>query len=280
MDQRSLSQFKQLFLEALCQRYPHRECLNLWDEYQHFYTGYNRAEQVLNGQKSMDWPKFSQDLEALQTGKPLQYVLGEAYFCGLHLKVSPAALIPRPETEELVYWIQSDFQGKANRILDIGTGTGCIALALKKNLPKAEVWGMDISPEALELAQANAHQLKLDVHWKLASLFEVDFESKQFNAIVSNPPYIPANEAESMEEHVLAHEPHLALFVPDNDALLFYRSIAQKAKKWLKENGHLYFEIHPDYALELVNMLEDQGYNCIELRKDLQDRPRMVKAIL
>lgn len=280
MDQRSLSQYKQLFLEGLRQRYSERECLNLWDEFQHFYTGYNRAEQVLNGQKSMDWPKFSQDLEALQSGKPLQYVLGEAYFCGMHLEVSPAALIPRPETEELVHWVQSDFQGKTSRILDIGTGTGCIALGLKKSLPNAEIWGMDISDEALELAQANGHQLKLEVQWKLASLFEVDFESKQFHAIVSNPPYIPANEAESMEEHVLAHEPHLALFVPNNDALLFYRTIAQKAKTWLKEGGHLYFEIHPDYASELVKMLEDQSYKSIELRKDLQDRPRMVKASL
>ena len=227
--------------------------------------------------------------------EPIQYVLGEAWFYDLKLYVDKHVLIPRPETEELVHWIISDVKTKGLnvfergateadvttqlKILDIGTGSGCIALALKHKMPKAEVWGCDVSEEALNVARRNGSELDIRVDFQGVDILD---EVQQrllptVDIIVSNPPYIPIKDKETMHANVLEHEPHLALFVPDNDALKFYKAITHFAKKRLHENGTLYFEIHEDLGDAVVALFESEGYNT-ELRTDMQGKHRMVKA--
>lgn len=214
----------------------------------------------------------------LVAGEPMQYLLGETDFYGRIFRVDGRVLIPRPETEELVDWIRRD-ERRARTLLDVGTGSGCIAISLALELPAAEVSAVDISTDALTVAHLNAERLGAKVDFRQADALgglEQAFAPEQFDLIVSNPPYIPASDLKTMQTHVTEHEPHLALFVPDEDALCFYRAIARAGQRLLKPNGKLYFEIYHEAAEALCDLLAEEGYTHIVLRRDLCDKPRML----
>jgi len=220
-------------------------------------------------------------LSELQIGKPVQYVLGKAHFYGLVFKVNEHVLIPRPETEELVDWIITDNNSKLTagnlKILDIGTGSGCIPVTLKKHLSQAQVSTLDVSAEAISVATQNAIQIGVEVSFIEADILNFDSELK-FDVIVSNPPYIRLLEKEEMHENVLANEPHLALFVSDEDPLIFYKAIAGFAQSNLNPNGKLYLEINEYLGKETIDILSSKGFIDIELRKDMQGKDRMVRC--
>lgn len=218
-------------------------------------------------------------IERLKKHEPIQYIQGYSDFCGLRFKVTPATLIPRPETSELVEWIAADYSGKAASILDIGTGSGCIAISLAHKLPESKVTAWDISNDALAVATENSKANGCTVLFEQVDILSYEPKSAQFDIIVSNPPYIKENEKSAMHKNVLDWEPHTALFVPDNDPLLFYRTIAKKGLTLLKPGGTLYFEINRAHGAETMKMLADYGYTNIELRKDFADNDRMIKAV-
>lgn len=219
------------------------------------------------------------------TGKPIQYILGHTEFYGLAFRVNPSVLIPRPETEELVQWIIESVKTSdqpVNNILDIGTGSGCIAITLKNQNPNIELFAIDISSEALKTAQSNAELNKAPVNFIEADIlnFNPSIQLPQFDIIVSNPPYVTETDKQQMHQNVTGFEPHTALFVPETDPLLFYVAIADFAKERLTVNGQLFFEINESYGKETVEMLANKGFRNIELRQDLPGRDRMVKASL
>jgi release factor glutamine methyltransferase len=245
-------------------------------------SGFNRTELIVNkntifsGEQVLLIQSF---VEKLKIYTPIQYILGETEFYGLNFTVNSAALIPRPETEELVEWIQQSMDStKPYSILDIGTGSGCIALSIKSIFPKAQVSGIDISEKALELARLNANQLKMEIDFFKHDILTSDLKPKVWDIIVSNPPYIPQREKTEISPNVLDYEPHLALFVADDNPLLFYRAIAEQALKALKIGGKLFFEIHRSYGQACVEMLEQKGFTQVELKKDLSGNDRMIKA--
>ncbi len=221
--------------------------------------------------------------------EPVQYILEEVDFYGLKLKVNPAVLIPRQETEELVEWIvqaaspsmfSSVFQSQTPRILDIGTGSGCIPLALKKELPAAFVEGVDISETALEVARANAERLQLSIQWQQFDVLNRTIWSllPKFHFIVSNPPYICEHEKNLLDENVVKYEPAIALFVRDTEPLLFYKTIADLAKLKLEEKGTLFFEVSTHFGEACRDMLLNKGFSQVELRKDMNGNWRMIQA--
>lgn len=216
-------------------------------------------------------------IERLKKHEPVQYILGYSHFCGLRFKVTPATLIPRPETSELVEWIASEAIGN-EKILDIGTGSGCIAVSLARMLPMSNVTAWDISPEALAVAAENSRSNGTEVTFEQVDILTHEPQDEQFDIIVSNPPYIKEIEKENMEHNVLDWEPHTALFVPDSDPLLFYRTIAKNGLTLLKPGGTLYFEINRAHGAETAEMLANFGYKEIELRKDISGNDRMIKA--
>ncbi len=225
------------------------------------------------------WDSF---LAQLKQEVPIQYLLGKTSFYGLDFEVNENVLIPRPETEELVEWIINENavenKSKKIKILDIGTGSGCIAISLAKNLPNAEVYGFDVSKKAIETAKRNAINNKVDVTFMFQDVLELEELRCKFDVIVSNPPYVRNLEKEEIRKNVLDYEPHLALFVDDNDALIFYRKIAELAKKNFLENGKLYFEINQYLGKEMTDLLEKMDFKNIELRKDIYDNDRMMKG--
>ena len=280
--------------------YDEREAANIADWVFENVTDLKKVDRILNKHKLLDSAHESQltnyKMQLLQN-KPVQYVLNEAGFAGLTLYVDEGVLIPRPETEELVDWIIKDVNASGKdvfkkaptdadvteqlKILDIGTGSGCIALALKNVMPKAEVWGCDVSEEALNVARRNGSDLNIRVDFQGIDFLD-DAQQKflpTVDIIVSNPPYIPLKEKEEMHPNVVNHEPHTALFVPDNDALVFYKAIAHFAKKRLYENGSIYLEFHENLGGEIVTLFEQEGYTTIELRKDMQGKNRMIKVV-
>jgi release factor glutamine methyltransferase len=221
-------------------------------------------------------------IERLLTHEPLQYILGTAHFYGLDLSVTPAVLIPRPETEELVSLIIKENQyGKQLHILDVGTGSGCIAITLGEVLDTGVVYGLDVSEAALEVAHNNSLKYGQGIQWLQANIFEdkIKIPAHSLDIVVSNPPYVLETEKEQMRRNVLEHEPHLALFVPDNDPLLYYKRIAEVAKKLLKPGGKLYFEINEQFAEQLVEMLQKQKYQEVKASKDIFDKDRFVSAV-
>jgi release factor glutamine methyltransferase len=230
--------------------------------------------------------KWQTIISELKTEKPIQYITGEAWFYGLRFEVNENTLIPRPETEELVEWIVKGLKekGKEQRVLDIGTGSGCIPIALKKEIPNAAVFAIDISEKALEMARKNALDNQVEVNFiqqdiLQSSTLQLSKSSNLlFDVIVSNPPYVRNLEKQEIKRNVLDYEPHLALFVDDLDALLFYRKIAQLAWKSLAPNGKLFFEINQYLGKETVELLEQLGFKNIELRKDFMGNDRMICA--
>ena len=218
-------------------------------------------------------------IRRLQKNEPIQYIIGIESFFGLTFEVNPNVLIPRPETQELVSWIIEDYQSdEFIRILDIGTGSGCIPISLAKQLSKAEVESWDISEGALEVASRNCERNGVKVLFRQKDILKAAPEGDLYDVIVSNPPYITNKEKTDMEANVLDWEPSLALFVPDEDPLLFYRKIAQLGCDMLKERGSLYFEINRAYGEETILMLNELGYAQIELKKDSWGNDRMIKA--
>lgn len=246
-------------------------------------TGFSRNEIFLNKITlfSDEQRNIVDDfIEKLTKFVPIQYILGETEFYGLLFYVNESVLIPRPETEELVDWIQSENDRNAQiQILDIGTGSGCIAIALKHEFPASTVDAFDISEKALETAKRNAGRNNLDVNFSIVDILNAPDFTDKWDIIVSNPPYITEQEKNGILPNVLDHEPHLALFVPDNDPLLFYRHIALFARQHLFPNGKLYFEINREAGKSCVELLTELGYRDVELRKDISENDRMVKAV-
>lgn len=222
--------------------------------------------------------KVHAPLIRLRTGEPFQYVMGHTWFMGMRLRVGPGVLIPRPETEELVDLIGRRGR-RFERILDVGTGSGCIALGLKHLFPGALVTGMDVSEQALLIAGQNGMEQQLEVDWRLADVFS--FEApwpRAIDLVISNPPYVPRSEASTLDRHVAEHEPHLALFVSDADPLLFYRVIAERAWESLVEGGEVWFEGHVEHAVKVGGMLEQFGYSSVNVLDDLSGSPRFIHA--
>ena len=246
-------------------------------------TGLSRTNLIVNKNTIFSHEQkeiIEKYVEKLIERVPIQYILEDAEFYGLHFTVNKSTLIPRPETEELVEWIIAENkQNNIQNILDIGTGSGCIAIALKKYFPESQVTAFDISEDALETATANAAKNQLDVNFVQSDILLSPKYDTKWDIIVSNPPYIPDCEKEEMDLNVTDYEPHTALFVPTNDPLLFYRHIAIFAKNHLTKEGRLYFEIHRDYGKTCVDLLTEYGFTKNELRKDISRNDRMIRAV-
>ena len=247
-------------------------------------TGWDQVQQVIHKDDSISAAQqlaFETAGTALLKGRPIQYITGKTWFMGEPYIVNEQVLIPRPETEELVDWVieYAAIKGKALRILDIGTGSGCIAIAIKKALPEAIVSAIDISTSAIKIAEANAAALKADIEFIALDILNTAFLPGQYDVIVSNPPYIPMQEMKNMELQVTDHEPNIALFVPDEDPLVFYKAIARLAKLHLSTNGQLFFEIHYDQGDAMIALLDEMHFHA-ELRADLFEKDRMVRASL
>ncbi|WP_163408464.1 peptide chain release factor N(5)-glutamine methyltransferase [Flavobacterium ajazii] len=229
-----------------------------------------------------DFEVWDSLVRELKKEVPIQYLLGKTSFYGLDFEVNENVLIPRPETEELVEWIIKENKildkTKKLKILDIGTGSGCIAVSLAKNLPNADVFAMDVSKKAIETAKRNAINNNVRVTFMYKNVLELELLKYEYDIIVSNPPYVRNLEKEEIKKNVLDYEPHLALFVDDNDALVFYRKIAGLAQKSLLEKGQLYFEINQYLGKEMVDLLEKMNFKNIHLRKDIYDNDRMIKG--
>lgn len=270
--------FRQRFVQSLIPLYDQREAQALFRRYVEERLGVEYYLFLLDMNLPADLPDgWETDLERLASGEPFQYVMERTEFCGLPFKVTPAVLIPRPETEELVAGIVSENAGRtALSVLDIGTGSGAIAVTLAKNLPAASVTALDVSDEALMVAAENAETNNVSVRFlKFDILGEAPLPGR-YDLIVSNPPYVPERDRAAMHRNVLEHEPALALFVPDDRPLLFYEAIAEKSATALNPGGRLYLETHEDYHPELKQLLENHGFVNVECRQDLFVRPRFV----
>ena len=239
-------------------------------------TGCNRTQLQFGYKGTTNFPNLQTIIDRLLHFEPIQYIFSHTLWCGLDLKVTPDTLIPRPETAELVEQIINHNFEIINlpvRILDIGTGSGCIAIALKKHYPEWQVTGIDISPEAVEVAKENARRNGVEVEFKVADILDSNEQNHQYDIVVSNPPYICEKEKPGMRPNVLKYEPASALFVPDNDPFLFYRRIA--SLHWAQ---FLFFEINEAYPQELATMLTGLGYTDIQITNDIYGKPRIIQG--
>ncbi|MDP4629562.1 MAG: peptide chain release factor N(5)-glutamine methyltransferase [Flavobacteriales bacterium] len=272
-----ISTLKEFALQRIGEVYDAREARNVVNELFRHYLNFSAADLVV---KANDTVSESQMLLIYKAAKriaqhePLQYVLGSAYFFGMDLHVNSSVLIPRPETEELVRWILDEIKPNNHSVLDLGTGSGAIALALKKAQPNWNVCGVDVSKEALQVAQRNSTELQLEVAWKEVDILVGNLPEANWTCIVSNPPYITVSEGNEMRTSVVQHEPHLALFVPENDPLIFYRRILELANK-CETVKQVFFEIHENYSSETLTLGASMGWKG-ELKNDLQGKPRML----
>ena len=246
-------------------------------------SGFSRTEIIVNKNTLFSDEQrhvIENFIEKLKEYVPIQYILGETEFFGLPFQVNESVLIPRPETEELVDWIRNENDRNANPgILDIGTGSGCIAISLKHEFTNATVDAFDISEKALETAQSNATLNKLEVTFSKVDILNAPETYQKWDIIVSNPPYVTEQEKSTILPNVLEHEPHLALFVSDNGPLLFYRCIAVFAQQHLKPKGKLYFEINRQFGKATVDLLTAMGFGNVELRKDISGNDRMIRSV-
>ena len=277
----------------LKEMYDARESGNITQLIIEKLSGLNRVNAILQKHKSLSDEQINalnMYVQQLNNHKPVQYVLNEAWFAGMKFFVDEHVLIPRPETEELVNYVLAYVLASAQHtinasktspfmILDVGTGSGCIAVALKKKLIDAVVYASDISEHALKTAAINARQNNVEIIFFNADILkDVQPDLPLFNIIVSNPPYITQKESAEMHANVVSYEPHLALFVPDEKPLLFYETIADLALSYLKQNGNLFFEINENYGDDIVTLLQKKGFHPVEIKKDLQGKNRMIKA--
>ena len=299
----NIKELKIYFVDAVSELYPSEEVQSFFNLLSEKYLEMSRIEIALKSDKSISKAtilKFKEAIQRLKNFEPIQYIIGETEFFGLLFKVDENVLIPRPETEELVTWILEEVkekrgEGKEKRkerreergdefeILDIGTGSGCIAISLASKLSEMNIIALDISKGALEVAKQNAKLNKVKAKFIEADIlnsntWNLKFENLEFNCIVSNPPYVRELEKELMEPNVVKHEPATALFVKDNDPLLFYRKIAQFGKKYLTPNGLLFFEINEYLGESMLELLKEEGYSEIEIKKDIFGKDRMIKC--
>lgn len=288
-----LKDYKNIFKNELRSIYDEREIDSFFYIILEKLHGLKRIDLALNPETILDgihlrqWKGIVSDLKIQ---RPIQYILGETEFYGLRFEVNESTLIPRPETEELVELIIVESRKskvESLKILDVGTGSGCIPVSLAKNIPDAEVFAIDVSEKALATAERNAEINHVKVHFVSADILKTedlqqlsDLRLSTFDIIVSNPPYVRNLEKAEIKPNVLEYEPHLALFVDDNDALLFYRKIGQLAKKNLSPNGKLYFEINQYLGKETVQLLEDLGFSNVELKKDIYGNDRMIRCAI
>jgi len=279
--------YKQLLFQ-LYEMYDDREAANIADLVLENITSFKKTDRLINKQ----FPLNEEQLQLLNDytnellkHKPVQYVLHEAWFAGMKLFVDENVLIPRPETEELIEWVIKEVAGcplPVASLLDIGTGSGCIPVALKKKLPSVDVHALDNSKEALNVARRNAASQQTEINFHLLNILDKNLwkQLPKFDIIVSNPPYVTQSEASSMQQNVLRYEPHLALFVSDEDALKFYKAIGEFGLTHLNKNGKLFFEINERMGEQVCDLLMQNNYSNIELKKDLQNKERMIKANL
>lgn len=287
----TLQEASQFCIEKLNKIYDEGEAIAITGIVMEKITGLRITDSQFKKEKSLTPDQaslFNKILERLLTHEPVQYVLNESWFFGFKFYVDKNVLIPRPETEELVEWIITDCNASLStqqqgigvlKILDIGSGSGCIPVSLKRKMQKSEICSCDISIEALKVAKKNATDLDTDINF-----IRLDFLDKEqwkqlpeFDIIISNPPYVPAKEAAQMLTNVLKYEPSIALFVPDDDALIFYKAIAEFGKQHLKKGGNIFLEIHESLGEAVLKMLKENGYTA-EIRKDMQQKDRMIKA--
>ena len=277
-----MKSFIEFASQQLLPLYPENEVQALLSHLMQSVTGYSRTQLLLHKNSELSDENRKQllsMLERLQNGEPLQYILGETEFYGLIFRVSPSVLIPRPETEELVDLILRENKHENLSVLDIGTGSGCIAISLSQNLKNAQVEAWDISEEALAVAKTNAETNNQSVKFQKNDVLNDLRSTDTFDIIVSNPPYVCASESTEMHRNVLDYEPHLALFVSDHDPLLFYRKITELSTRMLKSGGRLYFEINAAYGNETASLLTKSGFLMVEIVKDIFGKDRIVKGI-
>lgn len=280
-----MKNYQEHIYAALRDTYPESEIVSLQRILLEEVSGMQAALFLSDKSKQLNEQqekRLDDILARLQKSEPLQYVIGETEFYGFPFSVSPAVLIPRPETEELVDWVVQEYPSRPVRILDVGTGSGCIAVSLAKLLPLAAVEAWDVSPDALAVAAQNAGRNGVDVTFRQVDVLSLaGMEGgASFDVVVSNPPYICHSEKKDMHRNVLDYEPHLALFVEDDDPLLFYRKIAEFGKQLLKPLGALFYEINAAKGTETVSLLTGLGYSNTQLRRDLSGNDRMVKAVI
>ncbi|MDP2067738.1 MAG: peptide chain release factor N(5)-glutamine methyltransferase [Lutibacter sp.] len=284
-----IQEFKHHFFLELSNDYPETEIQSFFNILIEFKLHLSRIQLALehNFELDRDDLYFMENaLLKLKNQIPVQYIVGETAFYGLMFKVDKNVLIPRPETEELAEWIvqslpigrQDHKKSESLKILDIGTGSGCIAISLAKNLPNAQVSALDISEEALNVAKNNAEFNQVTIDFIQADILTLEKLEGDFDVIVSNPPYVRESEKDLMQQNVLSNEPHIALFVENENPLLFYDKITELAKNHLTKNGVLYFEINQYLGMETVDLLKTKGFKNIELKKDIYGVDRMVKC--
>lgn len=280
------SELKLIWRSKLELIYDQDECDNLFYLACYHIKQWGRSRVLFEKDNELNMEEenaFNGILKPLLTNKPIQYIFGETEFYQLKFKVDEDVLIPRPETEELVDWIVKDHMGKRNlKFLDIGTGSGCIAISLAKNMIQAGAFALDISNQALTVAEINARELNVDLQLLKADILEMTdaVVDEFFNIIVSNPPYILKAEEVQMKQNVIGFEPHIALFVTNNDPLQFYKAIADFALLNLQKDGSLYFETHEDYNDKVKLMLQEKGFINVVSKRDLQNKYRFIKANL
>jgi release factor glutamine methyltransferase len=282
-----IKQYRTQFTQELAAIFDEKEIESFFYITLEAFHQMKRVDLALNPDAELDSVQFLQwetVLAQLKEHKPIQYILGETEFFGLPFYVNENTLIPRPETEELVDWIINENlrikEFKKLKILDIGTGSGCIAIALAKSLPNTSVYAIDVSEKALATAQKNAERNNVNITFLHKNILETEDLGPQFDIIVSNPPYVRNLEKEEINKNVLEYEPHLALFVEDDDALIFYRKITELAKKNLLDNGQLYFEINQYLGENMIELLNKNNFKNIQLKKDIYGNDRMTKADL
>lgn len=277
--------FKSYFFGSLAGEYSKEETGSFFNILCQHFLRLSRLELALDPEKELsseELRKLEATLQRLQEHEPVQYITGETEFYGLQFRVDKNVLIPRPETEELVQWVIEDLQNRNKknlRILDIGTGSGCIAITLAKNLPQAKVSALDVSEGALDLARENASRNEVQVSFLKADILHLDHLQESYDVIVSNPPYVRELEKKEMQRNVLEFEPELALYVENNDPLLFYRKVAELSRNALLAEGTLYFEINQYLGKETQELLEVKNFRT-SLKKDIFGVDRMLKAQL
>ena len=286
----NLLQLEKYFHQRLKANYPDSEIENFFFWTLEEILGIQRIDFVLQKNNAVDYQnidRIKKVIQRLRNEEPIQYIFGSTEFYGLLFNVSTDTLIPRPETEELVEWIietvkQDEYLSSLSelRILDIGTGTGCIAITLTKLIPSANTTAVDISKNALTVAESNSALNEVNVHFVISNVLELSSLENEFDIIVSNPPYVTNSEKIEIKNNVLKYESDTALFVEDNDPLLFYRKIGKLSLESLNPNGYLFFEINQYLGKEMVDLLSDLGYQHIELRKDVFGNDRMTRCQL
>ena len=278
------SDLKQLFLNRLSALYSPNEAESILFFYLYYKLEMEKYQWTLRREEQLSevcMQTITADLDRLASGFPVQYLVGKCEFFNCELSLNGKVLIPRPETEELVVEVVNRFQNRsAQRVLDVGTGSGAIALALKRYLPQAEVWATDFSENALECARENAENLKLDVNFLHHDILNdtIDSLPQDLDILISNPPYIPISEKENLHRNVKDYEPDSALFVPDSTPLIFYKKIAQVGIELLKPTGVLLFETYHLFQNQMVEILQSLGYKQVVITKDLQGKSRFVEA--